>query len=61
MSNRQWHEDQAIGERALREPKTDGTHCVHWWDSNKPCCRCGYNGRKETPCEPCKRKEHKTP
>jgi len=60
VSNSQWHNDQAVGERAQREQakeKSDGTHCVHWWDDEGPCCRCGYNGRRETPCDPCKRKE----
>jgi hypothetical protein len=29
----------------------DKTHCVHWWDNKRsPCCRCGYNGQRETPC-----------
>jgi hypothetical protein len=21
----------------------DGQHCVHWWDGDGPCCRCGSN------------------
>lgn len=21
----------------------DKTHCVHWWDGDKPCCSCGHN------------------
>ena len=59
MSNSQWHNDQAIGEKAMRETEHDGTHCVHWWDCAGPCCRCGYNGRRETPCNPCKTKRGK--
>lgn len=19
----------------------EGAHCLHWWDEDKPCCRCG--------------------
>lgn len=26
------------------------THCVHWWDEERPCCRCGYNAQEETLC-----------
>lgn len=21
--------------------RKDGTHCVHWWDGDQPCCACG--------------------
>lgn len=23
--------------------RSDGTHCVHWWDAEAPCCTCGDN------------------
>lgn len=23
--------------------RKDKTHCVHWWDGDKPCCACGDN------------------
>lgn len=23
--------------------REDGTHCVHWWDGEAPCCNCGNN------------------
>lgn len=23
--------------------RDDGTHCVHWWDGEEPCCACGDN------------------
>lgn len=24
--------------------REDGTHCVHWWDDEGPCCGCGFDG-----------------
>ena len=26
------------------DKSSDGKHCPHWWDGDKPCCRCGYDG-----------------
>lgn len=25
--------------------REDGTHCVHWWDGDHPCCACGDNSQ----------------
>ena len=29
----------------------DDAHCPHWRDDEGPCCRCGYAGAEETPCD----------
>jgi len=26
------------------EKREDNLHCNCWWDSESPCCGCGYNG-----------------
>lgn len=32
----------AAGDEETPCPKReDGTHCVHWWDGDAPCCACG--------------------
>lgn len=33
--------DKSDGSCPERE---DGTHCVHWWDDEGPCCGCGFDG-----------------
>ena len=25
--------------------REDGTHCVHWWEGDHPCCDCGDNSQ----------------
>lgn len=25
--------------------REDGTHCVHWWDDEGPCCTCGCDAQ----------------
>lgn len=26
--------------------RKDGTHCVHWWDDDGPCCGCGDGAKR---------------
>ena len=31
------------GEETPCPMREDGTHCVHWYDGDHPCCACGDN------------------
>jgi len=43
--------DMDAGEASLAKvAPIDSAHCVHWWDEEGPCCRCGYDGQEETDC-----------
>lgn len=34
------HEDSpTIVDECMK--RDDGTHCVHWWEGDEPCCSCG--------------------
>lgn len=24
--------------------ESNGEHCSHWWDCERACCQCGYDG-----------------
>ena len=41
----------AAGFRSGSWAYLDETHCNHWYDNDGPCCRCGYDGDRETVCE----------